>query len=103
MVTLQKPRQKGAAHGIRQCNAQRAPHLLGGLQRGLGLLGCGKQGAGIAQKGLSGIGQAHGLAYTVKQRGAQLGFQLRNLGGHRRLRVAQLPRRAGKAVQLGNV
>ena len=48
MIALQQPRQKGAAHGIRQRNAQAAPHLLGGLQGGLCLLGGFQQGAGVA-------------------------------------------------------
>ena len=48
MVALQQLRQKGAAHGICQRNAQAAPHLLGGLQGGLCLLGGFQQGAGVA-------------------------------------------------------
>ena len=48
MVALQQPRQKGAAHGICQRNAQAAPHLLGGLQGSLRLLGSFQQGAGVA-------------------------------------------------------
>ena len=48
MVALQQPRQKGAAYGICQRDAQAAPHLLGGLQGGLCLLGGFQQGAGVA-------------------------------------------------------
>ena len=67
------------------------------------LLHGGQQSAGVAQKGLTGTGQAHGLANPVEQGGTQFRFQLGDLGGHRRLGVAQLPRCARKAVQLGNV
>ena len=48
MVALQQPRQKGAAYGICQRDAQAAPHLLGGMQGGLCLLGSFQQGAGVA-------------------------------------------------------
>ena len=48
MVALQQSGQKGAAHGICQRDAQAAPHLLGGLQGSLCLLGSFQQGAGVA-------------------------------------------------------
>ena len=98
MVVEQQVGQKGAAHRVRQCNAEGAPHLPGGLQGRFGLLGRRQQGAGVVLKREPRVGQADGLAHPVKQRGAQLGLQLGDLRGDSRLGVAQLPRGAGKAV-----
>ena len=103
VVPLEQVGQKGAAHRVGQRDAQPPADLLGQLQGGLCLLHGGQQSAGVAQKGLTGTGQAHGLAHPVEQGGTQFRFQLGDLGGHRRLGVAQLPRCARKAVQLGNV
>ena len=103
VVPLEQVGQKGAAHRVGQRDAQPPADLLGQLQGGLRLLHGGQQSAGVAQKGLTGTGQAHGLAHPVEQGGTQFRFQLGDLGGHRRLGVAQLPRCARKAVQLGNV
>ena len=103
VVAFEQTGQEGGAHRIRQRDAQTAADLPGGLQGSLRLLGRGQQGACIAQKGLARIGEPHGLAHAVEQRCAQLCFQLCDLGGHRRLGIAKLPRSAGKAVQLGDV
>lgn len=74
-------RQKGAADRIRQCHPQGTADLPGRLQGSFGLLGCGQQGAGIGQKGLSGIGQADRFAHPVEERRFQFGFQLGHLRG----------------------
>ena len=103
VVPLEQVGQKGAAHRVGQRDAQPPADLLGQLQGGLRLLHGGQQSAGVVQKGLTGTGQAHGLAHPVEQGGTQFRFQLGDLGGNRRLGVAQLPRCARKAVQLGNV
>ena len=105
VVPLEQVGQKGAAHRVGQRDAQPPADLLGQLQGGLRLLHGGQQSAGVAQKGLTGTGQGHGLAHPVEQSGGtQFRFQLGlSWGGHRRLGVAQLPRCARKAVQLGNV
>ena len=100
---LQQVGQEGAAYGIGQCHPQGAADGPGRQQRGLGLLGRDEKGAGITLERLARVGEADGLAHPVKERCTQLCFQLGDLGRYRRLRVAQLPRRAGKAVQLGDM
>ena len=100
---LQQVGQEGAAYGIGQCHPQGAADGPGRQQRGLGLLGRDEKGAGIALERLARVGEADGLAHPVKERRTQLCFQLGDLGRYRRLRVAQLPRSAGKAVQLGDM
>ena len=100
---LQQVGQEGAAYGIGQCHPQGAADGPGRQQRGLGLLGRDEKGAGIALESLARVGEADGLAHPVKERRTQLCFQLGDLGRYRRLRVAQLPRSAGKAVQLGDM
>ena len=103
MIALQQTGQECTAQRVRQCDPQGAADLLRRLERGSGLLRGGQQGAGVGQKGLTCIGQPDSLAHPVEQRGLQLRFQLRDLRRYCRLRIAQLPRRAGKTVQLGNV
>ena len=103
MELLQQVGQEGAAYGIGQCHPQGAADGPGRHQRGLGLLGRDEKGAGIALESLARVGEADGLAHPVKERRTQLCFQLGDLGRYRRLRVAQLPSSAGKAVQLGDM
>ena len=80
MVPLQKVRQKGTAYRVCQRNAQPSLDLLGRLQRSLRLLRSGQQRAGVPHKGLACLRKTNGLAHTVQQRGAQLIFQLGDLG-----------------------
>lgn len=79
--------------------------LGGNANAGLEVLKLGRdeKGAGVALEGLARVGEADGLSYPVEEGSAKLCFQLCDLGRHRRLRVTQLPRSAGKAVQLGDV
>ena len=100
---LQQVGQEGAAHRVCQRHPQSAADGPGGHQRSLGLLGRDEKGAGVALEGLARVSEADGLSYPVEEGRAKLCFQLCDLGRHRRLRVTQLPRSAGKAVQLGDV